>query len=75
MGRPSTCTCLIVVGGLCGLIDGVRGIGQALLAASLLVVGRFCAVHRLGLGLECSCILGKGGVKETFLWPTLGPNA
>lgn len=45
-------TCLIVARGLCGLIDCIRGIGQALLAAGILVVGGFHAVHRLRLSLE-----------------------
>lgn len=59
---------MVVARGLCRFVDGLRGIGQALLAAGLLVVGGPPAVHRLrlahgasaaGLSLERDRVLGK----------------
>lgn len=59
---------MVVARGLCGLIDGLGGVGQALLAASLTVVGGLPAVRRLRLAcgapaarlsLERDRVLGK----------------
>lgn len=66
-------TSLVVARGLRGFVDGLRGVGQALLTASLAVVSGLPAVHRLGLacggsaarlGFERGRVLGRGS--ETF---------
>lgn len=62
-------TSLVVARGLRAVVDGLGGVGQALLTAGLAVVGGLPAVHRLGLargasgarlGLERGRILGRG---------------
>lgn len=66
-------TSLVVARGLRALVDGLGGVGQALLTAGLAVAGGLSAVRRLGLargasaarlGLECGRVLERGS--ETF---------